>query len=136
MGVTEGATHSVEEFLRGYEHDRTIRGFLCGACGFRTATWGSACGRCGAARLAEVDLAPTGAVVAFTIVAVPTEEMVNDAPYAYALVELDGGGRVSGWLPDVRSPDALRIGDRVRFRPGYRPGLQFERVAGPDPGPG
>ncbi len=118
--------HSVAEFVRGYEEEHRLRGFRCRACGFVTATWGLACSRCGARGLLEADLAGRGKVVALTIVEVPTEEMVNDAPYAYVVVALDGGGSVSGWVPGVRTPGDLPLGARVRFRPSYRPGIQFE----------
>jgi hypothetical protein len=40
-------------------------------------------------------------------------------------VELDGGGRVTGWMPSVRAVDELALGMRVRFAPSYRPGVQF-----------
>lgn len=126
MSEPRSPAHSVAEFLRGYEEERRLRGFVCPACAFRTATWGLACPRCGHAGLDECALGTSGSVVACTIVAVPTEEMVNDAPYAYVLVELDGGGRVSGWVPKVREAESLPAGTRVRYAPGYRPGIQFE----------
>jgi uncharacterized OB-fold protein len=119
--------HSIEQFVQGYEHDRTLRGFRCGRCGTRTATWGLACSRCGAGPLEEIALASTGRVVAGTIVAVASDEFVNDAPYAYVVVELDGGGRVSGWMPGARSDGEITPGTRVRFCPSYKPGVQFER---------
>ena len=118
--------HGVGDFVRGYEAERRLRGFRCRACGFRTASWGIACARCGKAELEEAELGTTGAVVARTIVVVPTEERVNDAPYAYVLVDLDGGGRISGWMAGVRSEAEVPLGRRVRFRPGYRTGIEFE----------
>lgn len=118
--------HSVGDFVRGYEEARTLRGFRCRACDFRTASWGIACARCGKAALEEAELGTAGRVVARTIVVVPTEERINDAPYAYVLVDLDGGGRISGWIAGVRSEADLPLGRRVRFRPGYRAGIEFE----------
>jgi uncharacterized OB-fold protein len=92
-----------------------------------TATWGLACSRCGSADLEERALADRGTVVAFTILSVPGDQFLNDAPYAYVVVELDGGGRVTGWMPEVRTVSDLTIGARVRFHPSYRPGVQFVR---------
>lgn len=126
MSSEAGPPHSVSEFVRGYEAEARLRGFRCPACGFTTASWGVACPNCSSRPLEEAALAPSGKVVAFTVVAVPTEERVNDAPYAYVLVELDGGGTVSGWMPTVRDPDGVSVGTRVRFAPSYRPGVQFE----------
>ncbi len=123
------AEHSVADYVRGYESEGRIRGFRCPHCAFSTATWGLACSRCGSLVREEIVLADRGAVVSFTIVEVPTEEMVNDAPYAYVLVRLDDGASVSGWMPTVRSGTGIRIGDRVRLRPSYRPGIQFEKEA-------
>ncbi len=127
MEEVVGGSHSVAEFVQGYESEGRLRGFRCPACGFLTATWGVACSRCGVSGLVDTTLSDVGQIVAFTIVEVPTEERVNDAPYAYVVVELDGGGRISGWMPSVRRAEDLALGDRVRFRPSYRPGLQFEK---------
>jgi uncharacterized OB-fold protein len=122
------APHSIEEYRKGYEEQGRLRGFRSG-CGFTTATWGLACPACGERDLAEVELTPIGRVVAFSVQTVPSDEFLNDAPYAYVVVELDGGGRVTGWMPTVKDEGALSIGDRVRLVAGYRPGVQFEKIA-------
>ncbi len=128
------APHTIAEFVRGYEEESRLRGFRCRSCGLVTATWGLACSRCGARDLEEAALAGTGRVVAFTILSVPGDEFLNDAPYAYVVVELDGGGRVTGWMPSVRSDSELALGARVRFVPSYRPGVQFQPESpGPPP---
>lgn len=75
----------------------------------------------------ETKLAERGSVVAFTVLTVPGDEFLNDAPYAYVVVELDGGGRVTGWMPSVKAEAELAIGTRVRFVPGYKPGVQFAK---------
>ena len=128
MAEMPAAPHSIADFVRGYEEGGVLRGFRCAACGRTTATWGLACSRCGGGPLAEAELPPDGRVVAFTILHVPGDEFVNDAPYAYVVVELDGGARITGWMPEARSTEALAVGDRVRFRPSYRPGVQFVKA--------
>lgn len=92
-----------------------------------TATWGLACSRCGHRDLEEAVLSPKGNVVAFTILTVPSEDFLNDAPYAYVVVELDGGGRVTGWMPTVRAENQIAIGDRVHYVTSYRAGVQFAK---------
>ena len=130
--TTEGpAPHPIAQFVQGYEQERTLRGFRCPRCGFRSATWGVACARCGSHPLEETILGTTGRVVSGTLVAVASDEFVNEVPYAYVVVELDGGGRVSGWMPHVRSEAEVVPGTRVRFAPSYKPGIQFE----PQPSP-
>lgn len=119
------APHSIGDFVHGYEEEGRLRGFRCPRCHHLTATWGLACSRCGQPGLEEAALGTRGTVVAFTVLSVPGDEFVNDAPYAYVVVELDGGGRVTGWMPTARSEAEVAVGDRVRFSPGYKPGVQF-----------
>ncbi len=123
------APHTIGEWVKGYEEGGTLRGFRCRQCGLVTATWGLACSRCGSAGLEEHELTPRGKVLAFTILHVPGDEFLNDAPYAYVVVELDGGGRVTGWMPSVKQESGLVIGERVRFTPSYKPGVQFVKDA-------
>jgi uncharacterized protein len=127
------APHTIDDWVKGYESDGKLRGLKCSQCGLVTATWGLACPRCGASGLEETALSGRGSVVAFTILTVPGDEFLNEAPYAYVVVELDGGGRVTGWMPTVRSEADLRVGDRVHFTPSYRPGVQFSKDAGAPP---
>jgi uncharacterized OB-fold protein len=124
------ATHTVGEWVRGYEEGETLRGFRCTNCGLVTATWGLACPRCGHRSLEEHTLGRKGRVVAFTILNVPGDEFLNDAPYAYVVVELEGGGRVTGWMPSVKTVDGLHVGDAVHFVTSYKPGVQFAKDGG------
>ncbi len=121
------APHTIQEFIHGYEEDHQLRGFRCPNCGLITATWGLACPRCGKADLEETALSPRGKVTAFTVLSVPGDEFLNDAPYAYVVVELEGGGRITGWMPTVKSENDLSIGTAVHFVPGYKPGVQFAK---------
>jgi uncharacterized protein len=121
------APHTILDWFRGYEEEGRLRGFRCANCGLTTATWGLACPRCGSTDLAEIELGTRGAIVAFTVLSVPGDDFLNDAPYAYVVVELDGGGRVTGWMPAIREPGQLTIGDRVHYVPSYKPGVQFVR---------
>lgn len=120
--------HSIGAFVRGYEVEQRLRAFRCSACGATTATWGVSCSRCGAGPLEEATLPERGKVVSGTIVAVASEEFVNETPYAYVLVELDGGSRLSGWMPGVTMEAEIAPGTPVRWRASYKPGLQFERL--------
>jgi uncharacterized OB-fold protein len=119
--------HSIADFRHGYEEEGRLRGFRS-ACGFATATWDLVCPRCGLRDLAEADLGKTGQLVAFTVQTVPSDEFLNDAPYAYVLVDLDGGARVTGWIPGVAAESELVVGEPVRFVPSYKPGVQFARI--------
>ena len=118
--------HSIEEYRRGYEELGQLKGFRS-ACGYTSATWGLLCPVCGQRDLVETVLSGHGKVVAFTVQHVPSDEFLNDAPYAYVVVELDEGGRVTGWMGSIQSESQLAIGDRVRWVSSYKPGVHFER---------
>jgi uncharacterized OB-fold protein len=130
------APHTMAEWFQSYESGGPLRGFRCPSCGFVTATWGLACMRCGHVGLEEQLLPPRGTVAAFTLLHVPGDEFLNDAPYVYAVVELEGGGRITAWFPTVRTVEGIAIGDRVRFQPSYKPGVQFVAEAIPTAPPG
>ncbi len=115
--------------MDGYESGGRLRGLRCPGCGTITATWGLACARCGRPGLEEHGLSDRGRIVAFTVLTVPGDEFLNEAPYAYVVVELEGGGRVSGWMPGIRVEGNVAIGDPVRFVASYKPGVQFARAS-------
>jgi len=52
-----------------------------------------------------------GVVYTETLVYSPTPQFVNDVPYQLAIVELTGGGRLTGRIAGERAA----IGDRVEF---------------------
>jgi len=122
--------HSIDDYRVAYEEGQRLRGIRC-SCGFTTATWILVCPRCGGRELREVDLPQRGRIVAFTVQTVPSDEFLNDAPYAYVVVDLEGGGRISGWIDGIRSDAELAIGGEVRWTPTYKPGIHFRPVAEP-----
>jgi uncharacterized OB-fold protein len=67
-------------------------------------------------------------VITFTIQNLASEEYMNETPFAWAIIELDDGSRITGWVPYVGSEDDLSIGDTVEFEPTYKPGVMFEKV--------
>ena len=53
----------------------------------------------------------SGTVYTETVVYSPPEAYVNDVPYQLAIIELEGGRRLTGRIDGERA----RIGDRVSF---------------------
>ena len=118
--------HSIEEYRKGYEEEARLRGFRSG-CGFATATWALVCPSCGQADLRDTELEKEGVVVAASVQTVPSDEFLNDAPYAYVVVELNGGGRVTGWIAGVRDEAEVTLGETVHFVESYKPGVHFAK---------
>lgn len=125
-GEEPSERHGIAEYRKGYEEEHRLRGFRSG-CGFVTATWGLRCPRCGD-RLRSIDLPDRGRVVALTVQNVPSDEFLSEAPYAYVVVELEGGGRVTGWMPGISEDAQLPIGTPVQLVGSAQPGVQFRRV--------
>lgn len=110
--------------------DGRLVGWECSTCQARSFTPVRRC-RNGHATLRVAEFAKEGRVVTYTIQVVAPEAFINEVPFAWVVVELDGGGpRVSGWIPFIARPEELQFGQRVRFSPSYKPGLMFEKVAG------
>lgn len=114
----------VKERLR----DGKLTGYRCTSCGHMQATPIFVCPKDGGRKVELVDLPETGVVVTRTIQAVSSEEFINDVPFAFVVVELDNGVRTTGWVADIRKPDDLPLGAKVRFTPSYKPGVQFEKA--------
>ena len=127
MTSPSAAPRSIAEYRADYEEGRRLRGVRC-ACGFTTTTFVLACPRCGGRDLTELDLSGRGRLAAFTVQTVPSDEFLNEAPYAYVVVDLEEGGRVTGWIEGIRDEKELAAGTPVVWVPTYKPGVHF-RVA-------
>jgi uncharacterized OB-fold protein len=53
---------------------------------------------------------------------------MNEVPYAWAIIQLDDGPKITGWVPFISKPSDLPVGQRVRFKKSYLPGMVFEKV--------
>jgi uncharacterized OB-fold protein len=126
MSNTASPPHSIAEYRSDYEEGRRLRGFRC-SCGFTTATWVLVCPRCGRRDLSETDLSGRGRVAAFSVQTVPSDEFLNEAPYAYVIVDLEEGGRITGWMDGITSDRDLAMGAEVEWSPTYKPGVHFRR---------
>ncbi len=86
------------------------------------------CPRCTSRSIQEVELPDTGTVVSYTIQNVASEAFMNETPFAWAIIELEDGSRVTGWIPYVGNEDDLPLGTEVTFTPTYKPGVMFEKT--------
>jgi uncharacterized OB-fold protein len=121
-------TTSIQELRTSYESGQGLRGFRS-ACGFVTVTWGLVCPACGARDLTEIPLSGAGRLAAFSVQNVPSDEFLNDAPYAYVVVDLAEGGRATGWIDGVAKEADLAVGAQVQWVASYKPGVHFRLAA-------
>jgi uncharacterized OB-fold protein len=118
------AVMSIKQFKDSYESGR-LTGLKCDECGHKHITYIVVCPNCGSKKLTLTDISTTGTVRVFTLQSVPSEKFVNEAPYAYAIIKLDDGTDIAGWLPYVKDASNLKIGDRVKYTKSYKYGLVF-----------
>lgn len=91
----------------------------CDGCGHVAFPARIVCPACRGTKHTQVTLAPDGRVVTFTVIHVPPAEFKGQAPYVLAVVELDGGVRLTCQIADV-DPAAVATGMAVR--------LEFRRI--------
>ncbi len=72
------------------------------------------CSHCKKREFEETKLAEKGKVLTFTIIRVPPQQFVDQAPYAVGIVELDDGVKLTGQIVDCDLED-LKIGQRVKI---------------------
>lgn len=122
-----GLPIAVKEFQDAIK-DGKVKGCLCRGCGLKAVGVLAFCLRCGGGELEAVELPSVGRVLSYTIQQVAPETYLNETPYAWAIIELEGGVRMTGWIPNIQSPEDLTIGQRVKLTRSYKPGSVFEKL--------
>jgi uncharacterized OB-fold protein len=110
-------------------HDGKIIGYKCHNCGLKRIDILEFCPNCHKAELEKVEFSGTGSVLTYTIQFVAPEQYMNEVPYAWAIIQLDDGPKITGWIPFISKPSDLPIGQRVRFKRSYLPGIVFEKAS-------
>ena len=75
------------------------------------------CKECGNKGFEDSIISGKGKIVTYTIMTVPPEGFEKFAPYAWTVMELDNDSRlrVSGFLPNIVTPEDLPIGTLVEI---------------------
>ena len=115
------------EITKSVREGRLV-GYQCLDCGVKAIEVQAYCDKCGSSKLRISELESQGKVLAFTIQEVSPKEFMNDAPYAWSVIELDGGVRISGWIASIKSPHDLPIGQKVQLIRSEKSGMVFEKM--------
>jgi len=108
--------------------DGELWGSHCQACKYDQISPMLRCPKCASKDVVSRQFATTGQVVSYTIQTVAPEQYMNEVPYAFAIIQLDDGPRVSGWIGFINRPSDLPKGQKVAFVSSYKPGMQFEKA--------
>ena len=91
-----------------------LTGGRCSSCGALTFPHRAWCPECQSTATEDIALSTTGAVYTFTIVHMTPPGYVGEAPYAYGVVELPEGLRVTTTLL-ADDLEAIAVGARCAF---------------------
>lgn len=132
MATTERVHAAARPLLSMTEQQEKLRdgeiwGFRCDACGYEQFSPMLRCPKCRKNDLSTRRFSSTGKVVGYTIQSVAAEAFLNETPFAFAIIDLDDGPKVSGWVPWIAKPADLPLGASVEFTPSYKPGMMFEK---------
>ncbi len=72
------------------------------------------CPECQKRDLVEIKLAEKGKVISYTVIRVPPQQFIDQAPYAVGIVKLDDGVNLMAQIVDCDFED-LKVGMRVRI---------------------
>ncbi len=117
---------TVREFQDSIRNGK-IKGYRCANCSHKQVDIIDFCPKCHGPNLEKVEFSGEGKIVTYTIQFVAPEQFMNEVPYAWAVIDLDDGPRMTGWVPFISRSEDLPIGQRVRFKKSYQPGVVFEK---------
>ena len=107
--------------------DGKVVGFHCQSCKLDRFSPMLRCSKCGSEAVVRRQFSTTGTVASYTIQSVASEQFLNETPFAFALIQLDDGPRISGWIPWIAKAGDLPLGQKVEYVPSYKPGMMFEK---------
>lgn len=107
--------------------DGKVVGFSCAKCKHDRFDPMLRCPKCASTDIQRRQFTSAGKVVSYTIQSVASESFLNETPFAFALIQLDDGPMVSGWIPYIRNEKELPLGQKVEYVSSYKPGMQFEK---------
>lgn len=122
-------TYMTQAEQKASAKDGTLKAWACATCGHKSITPMYVCPHDKSRDIKTADLPGEGVIEAYTVQKlIAPEEFLNDIPFAFAVIKLDDGTLVSGWVPDIARDADLPLGTRVRYTPTYKPGYMFEKV--------
>jgi len=108
--------------------DGRLMGSVCRACGFATFPPRADCPECLSGEFEFRESPGRGTVYTYSRIEAAPTGFENEVPYTIAVVDLDDGGRLLGWLGESIAPDDVAIGMRVQVVPRLFEEMQEIRV--------
>jgi hypothetical protein len=97
--------------------DGRLMGSCCKGCGLVSFPPRADCSQCLAAEFDFTEYSGRGTIYTFTTIAAAPTGFEDVAPYTVAVVDLEEGGRLLGWIGETIPPAEVRIGAPVQVVP-------------------
>ena len=94
-----------------------LMGSKCTKCGYQTFPPRADCPECMHGEFEFVEYSGKGKVWTHTRIEAAPTGFENDVPFTVVVVELEGGGRLLGWLGDTIKHDDLKIDQDIQVVP-------------------
>ena len=108
--------------------DGRLMGSECSDCGFATFPPRADCPECLSGRFAYRESSGRGSIYTFSRIAAAPTGFEDEAPYTIAVVELEDGGRLLGWIGETIPDDEVAIGMEVQVVPRLLEEIEEIRV--------
>jgi len=92
----------------------TVKVYKCYKCGNVQAPPAYICGSCRSCNLEETEVSGKGVLYTYSTVHIPLASLESEVPYTIAIVDLEGGCRITGRLETTSSVKPF-IGARVEL---------------------
>ena len=119
---------TIEEQLIEYAKQGKLLTHKCTECGFLHLSTAYYCLKCGSKGFEDAILDGVGSVATYTIITVAPAGFEKYTPYAFVVLQVDNTDlRISGFMPDIATPDDLPVGTRAKIGGFDERGILIEK---------
>jgi len=119
---------TIEEQLIEHAKEGKLLTHKCTECGFLHLSTAYYCKKCGSKGFEDTILDGVGSVATYTIITVAPAGFEKYTPYAFVVLQVDNTDlRISGFMPDIATPDDLPVGTRAKIAGFDERGILIEK---------
>ena len=119
---------TIEEQLIEYAKQGKLLTHKCTECGFLHLSTAYYCLKCGSKGFEDAILDGVGSVATYTIITVAPAGFEKYTPYAFVVLQVDNTDlRISGFMPDIATPDDLPVGTKAKIAGFDERGILIEK---------
>ena len=119
---------TIEEQLIEFAKQGKLLTHKCTECGYLHLSTAYYCLKCGSKGFVDTVLDGVGSIATYTIITVAPAGFEKYTPYAFVVMQVDDTDlRISGFMPDIATPDDLPVGTRAKIAGFDERGILIEK---------